>query len=47
MYGVEVAELDGPEVLSYVEMSQPAPGVGEVSNKAEAIGVNFIDTTFD
>jgi NADPH:quinone reductase len=46
MYGVEVAELGGPEVLSYVEMSRPAPGVGEVLIKAEAIGVNFIDTYF-
>jgi NADPH2:quinone reductase len=46
MHGVEVAELGGPEVLSYVEMSQPAPDVGEVLIKAEAIGVNFIDTYF-
>jgi NADPH:quinone reductase len=46
MYGVEVAELGGPEVLSYVEISQPAPSVGEVLIKAEAIGVNFIDTYF-
>jgi len=44
MYGIKVAELGGPEVLSYVEMSRPAPGVGEVLIKAEAIGVNFIDT---
>jgi NADPH:quinone reductase len=46
MYGIEVAELGGPEVLSYVEMSQPAPGAGEVLIKADAIGVNFIDTYF-
>jgi len=46
VYGVEVAELGGPEVLSYVEISQPAPGIGEVLIKAEAIGVNFIDTYF-
>jgi NADPH2:quinone reductase len=46
MYGVEVAELGGPEVLCYVEMSRPVPGVGEVLIKAEAIGVNFIDTYF-
>jgi NADPH:quinone reductase len=44
--GVVVAELGGPEVLSYVEISQPAPSVGEVLIKAEAIGVNFIDTYF-
>jgi NADPH:quinone reductase len=44
--GVVVAELGGPEVLSYVEISQPAPSVGEVLIKAEAIGVNFINTYF-
>lgn len=46
MYGIEVAELGGPEVLSYIEMAQPTPGPGEVLIKAEAIGVNFIDTYF-
>jgi len=46
MYGIQVAELGGPEVLSYVQMSKPAPGAGEVLIKAEAIGVNFIDTYF-
>jgi NADPH2:quinone reductase len=46
MHGIQVSELGGPEVLSYVEISQPAPGAGEVLIKAEAIGVNFIDTYF-
>jgi NADPH:quinone reductase len=46
MYCIEVARLGGPEVLSYVEKSQPSPGPGEVLIKAEAIGVNFIDTYF-
>jgi NADPH2:quinone reductase len=46
MDGIEVSELGGPEVLSYVEISQPSPGPGEVLIKAEAIGVNFIDTYF-
>ncbi|MED5815491.1 quinone oxidoreductase [Mycolicibacterium sp. 050232] len=46
MYAIEVAETGGPEVLSYVERSEPAPGPGEVLIKAEAIGVNFIDTYF-
>ena len=44
MYGIEVARTGGPEVLSYVERSQPSPGAGEVLIKAEAIGVNFVDT---
>lgn len=46
MHAIEVAELGGPEVLSYVENSPPSPGAGEVLIKAEAIGVNFIDTYF-
>ena len=46
MYAIEVAETGGPEILCYVEKSQPSPGAGEVLIKAEAIGVNFIDTYF-
>ncbi len=46
MHAIEVAETGGPEVLSYVEKPQPSPGPGEVLIKAEAIGVNFIDTYF-
>jgi len=44
MHAIEVAETGGPEVLSYVEKAAPSPGPGEVLIKAEAIGVNFIDT---
>jgi NADPH2:quinone reductase len=46
MKAIEVPENGGPEVLSYVERSQPSPGPGEVLIKSEAIGVNFIDTYF-
>jgi NADPH2:quinone reductase len=46
VHAIEVAETGGPEVLRYVETPQPAPGPGEVLIKAEAIGVNFIDTYF-
>lgn len=46
MYAIEVERTGGPEVLSYVETSQPSPGSGEVLIKAEAIGVNFVDTYF-
>ena len=46
MHAIEVAETGGPEVLTYVQQSQPAPGPGEVVIKAEAIGVNFLDTYF-
>ncbi len=46
MYAIEVAETGGPEVLNYVERPQPTPGPGQVLIKADAIGVNFIDTYF-
>lgn len=46
MYAIEVSETGGPEVLTRVEKSPPSPGPGEVLIKAEAVGVNFIDTYF-
>lgn len=46
MHAIEVAEHGGPEVLRYVEKADPSPGPGEVLIKAEAIGVNYIDTYF-
>jgi NADPH2:quinone reductase len=46
MYAIEVAETGGPEVLTYVQRPAPTPGAGQVLIKAEAIGVNFIDTYF-
>ncbi|HEX4587287.1 MAG TPA: quinone oxidoreductase [Mycobacterium sp.] len=46
MKAIEVEETGGPEVLTYVDKEQPSPGPGEVLIKAEAIGVNFIDTYF-
>ncbi|MFS0898997.1 quinone oxidoreductase family protein [Mycolicibacterium litorale] len=46
MYAIEVSETGGPEVLTHVEKPQPSPGPGQVLIKAEAIGVNFIDTYF-
>jgi len=46
MHAIEVAETGGPEVLRYVDKPRPSPGSGEVLIKAEAIGINFIDTYF-
>lgn len=46
MHAIEVSETGGPEVLTYVEKPKPEPGPGQVLIKAEAIGVNFIDTYF-
>jgi NADPH2:quinone reductase len=46
MHAIEVAEHGGPEVLNYVDRPRPSPGPAEVLIKAEAIGVNFVDTYF-
>lgn len=46
MQAIEVRETGGPEVLCYVDTPAPKPGPGEVLIKAEAIGVNYIDTYF-
>ncbi len=46
MHAIEVEHTGGPEVLSLVEKPRPSPGPGEVVIKAEAIGVNFVDTYF-
>jgi NADPH2:quinone reductase len=46
MHAVEVARTGGPEVLQYVDKPKPTPGDGAVLIKAEAIGVNYIDTYF-
>lgn len=46
MHAIEVAKTGGPEVLTYVEKPEPSPGPGQVLIRAEAIGVNFIDTYF-
>lgn len=46
MRAVEVAQTGGPEVLQYVEKPMPSPGPDEVLIKADAIGVNYIDTYF-
>jgi hypothetical protein len=46
MRAVEVTETGGPEVLRNVDKPTPSPGPGEVLIKAEAIGVNFVDTYY-
>lgn len=46
MHAIEVTKTGGPDVLTYVDMPTPTPGAAEVLIKAEAIGVNFIDTYF-
>jgi NADPH2:quinone reductase len=46
MHAIEVSETGGPDVLRYVDIPQPTPGQGELLIKADAVGVNFIDTYF-
>jgi NADPH2:quinone reductase len=46
MHAIEVTQTGGPDVLTYTDVPIPTPGPGEVLIKAEAIGVNFIDTYF-
>jgi NADPH:quinone reductase len=43
---VRVHKTGGPEVLTYDDVSVPAPGPGQIKIKNHAIGVNFIDTYF-
>ncbi|WP_299565492.1 quinone oxidoreductase [uncultured Mycolicibacterium sp.] len=46
MKAIEVSRTGGPEVLTLVERPEPQPGPGQVQIRAEAIGVNYIDTYF-
>jgi NADPH2:quinone reductase len=46
MRAIEVRQTGGPEVLTPVAKPQPTPGPGQVLIKADAVGVNFIDTYF-
>ena len=46
MQTVEVSETGGPEVLRAVDRPVPTPAEGEVLIRADAIGVNYIDTYF-
>ena len=46
MHAIEISETGGPEVLTYVDKPRPSPGPSEVLIKAEASGVNFVDTYF-
>lgn len=46
MHAIEVSKLGGPEVLTFREVPVPSPRPWEVLIKADAIGVNFVDTYF-
>ena len=44
MKAIRMTRTGGPEVLEYVDVPDPDPGVGEVLIDVERIGINFIDT---
>jgi NADPH:quinone reductase len=44
MHAVVARQAGGPEVLSYTELPEPAPGPGQLLIRVAAAGVNFIDT---
>lgn len=44
MKAIQIQEFGGPEVLQHVEVSDPAPGEGEVLVEVARCGVNFADT---
>lgn len=41
---IRIEQTGGPEVLQLQSVEVPAPGVGEVTVRNEAIGLNYIDT---
>ncbi|MDQ0558277.1 NADPH2:quinone reductase [Rhizobium mesoamericanum] len=43
---VSFSKTGGPEVLEYIDIELPPPGIGEVQIKHAAIGLNFIDIYF-
>ncbi len=43
MQAIQVGHTGGPEVLEFVEIAVPEPGLGEVAIQVGAAGVNFID----
>jgi len=46
MRRVRYYQYGGPEVLTVEDADQPVPQAGQVLLRAEAIGVNFVDTRF-
>lgn len=44
MKAIRIEQAGGPEVMTWQDISLPAPGPGEVRLRHTAIGLNFIDT---
>lgn len=44
MWGIQITEHGGPEVMHWTELPEPTPAPGQVTVAVEAAGLNFIDT---
>ena len=44
MKAIQITEFGGPEVMKYLELSDPVPGKDEVVLDVTAIGINYADT---
>jgi NADPH2:quinone reductase len=44
MWGIQIIELGGPEVLTWAELPEPEAGDGEIVVEVASAGLNFIDT---
>ena len=45
MRAIQCTRFGGPDVLELVDVSEPAPGDGEVLVEVSAAGVNYADTS--
>ena len=44
MWGIQIDQAGGPEVMQWRELPEPIPGPGDIVVEVEAAGLNFIDT---
>ena len=44
MRAIQISEFGGPDVMKFVELSDPVPGSGEVLLDVTAVGINYADT---
>ncbi|MQA33117.1 Zn-dependent oxidoreductase [Modestobacter roseus] len=44
MRAVQITEFGGPEVLTVVDLPDPAPGDGDQLYEVSSAGVNYADT---
>jgi NADPH2:quinone reductase len=44
MWGIQIEEAGGPDVMEWRELPEPTPGPDDIVVEVEAAGLNFIDT---